>query len=127
MSGQVFQYITLAEKFRVRNEIVDSLKDIGVPRQDIIKAQTVWIIALCDGFLRIIKGEAKKLLPNVDVERELNELPKDDARQSLPVPNELRAWVASKTLSDPEINQLLDEYQSVWNTGTMIDPNAKFP
>ena len=71
MSGQVFKYITLPEKFRIRNEIVKNLEAIGIPPGDIIKAQTLWIIDLCDGFLRNIEDTAKKLLPNVDVEGEI--------------------------------------------------------
>lgn len=120
------EFITLPEKFRLHDKIVKSLQELGVPPDDILKAQTVWIIGLCDGFLKDIERVAKKLRPSEDVEHEIEALPKNDERQ-LPLPQALRNWAASEGLNDAEINGLLDEYQNVWNTGSMINPSAKFP
>jgi hypothetical protein len=110
VSGQSFQYITLPEKFRLRDQIIQNLEAIGVPQSNIINAQTLWIIDLCMGFRDDITRLAKKLLPNVDVDKEMKLLPNDYNRQALPLPDALRKWVASKGINDKEINELLDEY-----------------
>jgi len=124
MSGQVFQYITLREKFRLHDELIKNLEAIGTSSDTIIKIQNnFWIPVLCQGFLSNIEVTAKNLLPNVDVESEVKNLPKDDAKLQLPLPDALRKWATSRGLYDAKIKALLDDYQSIWNTGTVANPN----
>jgi hypothetical protein len=126
MSGQRLQSMPLPEKFRVRDQIIKNLQAIGVPQSEILKAQNVWIFQVCYGFLETLKfytQQPRNMQQQPDVTSEINKLPQDAARQ-LPPPDTLRKWVASKGLNDAKINRLLDEYQSVWNTGSMIDPNV---
>ena len=41
----------------------------------------------------------------------------------LPSPDTLRKWVSSKSAKDPKIEELLQEYDNVWTTGTMKNPD----
>jgi hypothetical protein len=122
-SGQVFVGISMAERFRVHDEIVANLMEIGLKSDDIMKTQRLWVYVYCDILAALIQGAIKQLLPATDVENEFKLLHKEKEGPRLPSPGTLRKWADSKNLSDTKIDRLLQEYENVWTTGTMKNPD----
>jgi hypothetical protein len=121
-SGQIFVGLSTGAKFKVHNEIVDRLKAIDVKPTKIREAQMLWISVYANILESMIEAAAKKHLPSENVHDEFSKLPKEET-EGLPSPETLRRWVASKSLNDAEISQLLQEYERVWTTGTMNNPD----
>jgi hypothetical protein len=129
LTGTAGAGMSTAEKFRVRDQIVERLRDIGVTQEDIMKAQHLWIVVYCSILEQQILYDAflGKSLPNTDPITELKnagiQLAKDkEGKDGLPSPGALRKWVTTKGLNDPKINERLDEYERVWTTGTIHNP-----
>lgn len=121
-SGSVFTGMSSAEKFRLHDQIIARLRDIGVPQEDILKAQHVWILVYCSILEQQIQSEVQQSLPKIDTEKEVIEL-KNNGKDGLPTPEALRKWVATKGLNDPKINERLEEYERVWTTGDIHNPD----
>lgn len=100
-SGSVFTGMSSAEKFRLHDQIIARLRDIGVPQEDILKAQHVWILVYCSILEQQIQSEVQQSLPKIDTEKEVIEL-KNNGKDGLPTPEALRKWVATKGLNDPK-------------------------
>ena len=64
-----------------------------------------------------------EVLPKTDVENEIVQLAKDNGKDGFPSPEALRKWVTTKGITDPKINERLDEYERVWTTGAMNNPD----
>jgi hypothetical protein len=122
-SGQVFVGMSASEKFRVRDQIIARLHEIGVKPDDILQAQQGWIYFYCDILEQQIERAVIKNLPNVDAKNEFDKLAKENGKGGLPSPDALRKWVAAKAVSDPELNELLQNYESVWTTGAAPNPD----
>jgi hypothetical protein len=123
-SGSIFTGISVGEKFRVRDQIVERLRDIGVPQDDIVKVQRLWIIVYCSILEGQIEARVREAFPTkTDVENEIVQLAKDNGKDGLPSPEALRKWVTTNGLTDPNIIERLDEYQRVWTTGAIHNPD----
>lgn len=122
-SGQVFVGISTAEKFRIRDQVVEQLRALGVKTDDIVKSQRVWINVYCNILEGQIGAAVRKEHPEVDTKNEFVQLAKGDSKDGLPTPDALRKWVAQRSVDDPKIGELLTEYESVWTTGAMNNPD----
>jgi hypothetical protein len=122
-SGSIFTGMSTGEKFRVRDQIVQRLRDIGVPPDDILKAEHLWIIAYCSILEGQIEARMHEVLPKTDIENEIVQLAKGNGQDGFPSPEALRKWVTTKGITDPKINERLDEYERVWTTGAMNNPD----
>jgi len=123
-SGQVFVGMPTREKFQIHDRIVASLKSLGLSRSDILKTQELWIYFWCNILEEMVVRRAQVSIPTLKLLDELKELSQGTGQQGgLPSPDTLYSWVVSKGLKDPNIDQLLGEYQNVWLTGTMKDPD----
>ena len=120
--GMVFTGISTAEKFRVHDQIIERLHDIGVAEMDILKAQHLWILVYCSILERQIEDTVQELRPKDDVKNEIIQLVKD-GEDGLPLPEALRKWVTAKGLNEPKINERLEEYARAWKTGTIHNPD----
>jgi hypothetical protein len=124
MSGQMLSGINTEYKFQIRDRIVDSLKEIGVQDNKVLDAQTVWISVYGRMILDRLEDIAVGLLPNIPNEKvvgEIDGLPKD-LTYGLPLPKDVRNWIAAKSLNDAKLTQFLDEYEYMWTTGAMKNP-----
>jgi hypothetical protein len=121
-TGSIFVGMSNAEKFRIRDQIVDQLKGIGVPERDILQAQRIWRYFYCDIVEGMIEQRLREVVPQTDIEIEVKQLRKDDEFK-LPSPDTLRDWITPKKQSDARLTELLEEYERVWTTGTMKTPN----
>jgi hypothetical protein len=110
------------EKFRLHDEIIQRLKDLGVTQNDILKTQKLWITAFCSILEAQIEDAVHKALPNTDAKKEILQVIKSNGKDGLPLPDALKNWVAAKGLNDHEINERVEEYERVWTTGTMKNP-----
>jgi hypothetical protein len=122
-SGQIFVGMSASEKFRVRDQIIARLHEIGVKPDDILRAQQGWIDVYCSILEQQIEGAVIRSLPNVDAKNELAKLAKENGKGGLPSPEALRKWVAAKAVSDPKLNELLQNYESVRTTGAAPNPD----
>jgi hypothetical protein len=122
-SGNIFTGMSTAQKFRIRDQIVERLLDIGVTRDGILKAQELWILVYCNILEGQIEEAVHQSLPNTDVKHEVIQVVKGNGRDGLPLPEALRKWVITKGLSDPKINERLNEYERVWTTGAIHNPD----
>ena len=123
LSGQVFVGTDTAERFRIHDQIVERLDSIGVQQSDLLKAQRMWIAINCSMLEGEIEGIIAKSLPNINLEQEVDKIAETDGRSGLPSPKALRLYVLTKNLNDPKLRELIQEYESVWNTGSMRNPN----
>jgi len=121
-SGQVFVGMSTHEKFRLHDEMVARLHDLGVDDADIKKTQHLWTYVYCSILEGMIFRQAKPS-PDDAVISEALQLPKDADMDPLPTPETLRVFVSSKFTKDPKIEEILQEYNYVWTTGTMKNPN----
>ncbi len=122
-SGQVFVGMSVSERFRVRDQIIARLHEIGVTPDDILQAQHGWIDFYCDILEQQIAGVVIRSLPNVDAKNVLSKLANESGKGGLPSPEALRKWVATKAVSDPKLSELLQNYESVWMTGAAPNPD----
>ena len=122
MSGQMLFRTNTRQKFEIHEQIINSLKEIKISDDAILKAQGVWITVYCRMILDRIEGITTQLLPEVKAEDEIESLLKD-AEHGLPLPNDVRNWIAAKSLKDPTLTQFSDEYENVWAIGTMKNPD----
>lgn len=122
MSGQMLFRTNTRQKFEIHEQIINSLKEIKISDDAILKAQGVWITVYCRMILDRIEGITTQLLPEVKAEDEIESLLKD-AEHGLPLPNDVRNWIAAKSLKDPTLTQFIDEYENVWAIGTMKNPD----
>jgi hypothetical protein len=120
MSGQMLHGLNTEVKFGIRDKIIASLKEIGVSDADTHDAQEIWISVYCDMLISEIAGEAEKLLPSAA--EEINKLP-EFSRYGVPEPDRLEKWISSHKLSSPRLDQLMDEYKGLWETGSMKEPS----
>ena len=120
LSGHIFHRLPTGEKFSIRDQIIASLKEIGVSDADMLKAQGIWINVHCDILLGEMAEEAEKLLPSAT--QEINKLPEVDGF-NVPAPETLEKWFASQKLSSPRLDQLMDDYTRLWTTGSMKNPS----
>ena len=120
MSGQMLHRLNTQAKFSMRDQIIASLKEIGVSDADIHDAQEAWIDVNCDMLVSVIEAEAEKLLPSAP--EEINKLP-EAAKYGVPEPETLEKWRSSHKLSSPRLDQMMDEYKRLWATGSMKDPS----
>lgn len=120
MSGQMLFGLNTAEKFHIHDNIINSLKTIGIPHDEIMNAQVVWIGVYC----RMIFDSIERIASSSDskAEAEIENLPKVD-KWALPTPDTLRNWIATKSLHDAKLTELMDEYDHIWTTGTMKNPD----
>ena len=121
-SGQVFAGISTREKFKLHDEMVARLKELGVSDADIKNTQHLWIYMYCDILEGMIVYRVKPY-PNDEVVKEALQLPKDPSMDGLPSPDTLRIWASSKTRNDPKVEELVQEYANVWATGAMKNPD----
>jgi hypothetical protein len=121
-SGQVFVGMSTHEKFRLHDEMVARLQELGVGDADIKKTQHLWIYLYCDILEGMIVYRVKPY-PNSEVVNEALQLPNEADMDGLPSPDTLRKWVSSKSAKDPKIEEFLQEYDNVWTTGTMKNPD----
>jgi hypothetical protein len=125
MSGQMLLGINTEYKFKIRDQMVDSLKEIGVHDSDVLEAQAVWISIYGRMILDHLEGIVVRLLPNIPNEKvveEIEGLPKNPT-SGLPLPKDVRNWIAAKSLNDAKLTQFLDEYEYMWTTGAMKKPD----
>jgi hypothetical protein len=120
MSGQMLSDLSTQGKFSLRNDVVASLKSIGVPEENILNAQQIWIGVFCNILLRDIIAEVGASSPNALTE--IAALPRNP-KYGLPEPTALEEWASSHSLSGDRTKELLDEYRRVWTTGSMKDPS----
>jgi hypothetical protein len=118
MSRQTVMNIGTSEKFAIHDRIVNNLEDIGLPQEDIIKTQEMWIQVQCRMLFDRIESSIFEMMPDETAMEEVRGLPQDGDRQ-LPSPDTLRDWISSKSLRDDRLDQLVDEYTNVWTTGSM--------
>jgi hypothetical protein len=123
MSGMTFQRMSRSYQFALRDRAVDSLRGIGIPDEKILEAQNIWISIYCRLLLGYIAREATSL---PDANNQIGALPKDQ-KYSAPTPTTLRDWAKAKAISNPNLFKLLDEYQSIWTTGSMKNPDLIEP
>ena len=121
-AGVIFSGVAPQEKFHVRDQTVERLKDIGLKEDDILEAQRIWIIAYCSIIEGQIETNIAKAVPKEDVKHEVMQLKKDNGRGGLPFPDALKEWVATKGITDQSTTELLSEYERVWTTGGMKNP-----
>jgi hypothetical protein len=112
-----------AEKIAIRNEIVESLRAIYISPDDIFKAQSGWIFGYCNILATQIEKRVKEIAPNTDPQQELQKLANGHEREKPLSPDTLREWLKSKSLNDPDLNQLLQEYDNVYTTGDIKHPD----
>lgn len=122
-SGQIFIGMQASEKFKIRDQIIARLHDIGVKSDDILRTQQMWIYFYCDILEQQIEGEVIKNLPDVNGKSELARLANENGKDGLPQPEVLRKWVAAKALSETRLNELPQNYESVWTTGAAANPD----
>ena len=103
------------EKFRVHDDMVARLKELGVGDAEIKKTHKLWIYVYCDILEGMIVYRVKPY-PNSEVVNEALQLPKDADMDGHPPPDTLRKWVSSKSAKDPKIGEFLQEYNNVWTT-----------
>jgi hypothetical protein len=103
--------------------MVARLQELGVGDADIKKTQHLWIYVYCDIIEGMIVYRMKQPYPNNEVVNEALQLPKDADIDELPSPETLRKWVSSKSTKDAKIEEFLQEYDNVWTTGTMKNPD----
>jgi hypothetical protein len=103
--------------------MVARLQELGVGDADIKKTQHLWIYVYCDIIEGMIVYRMKQPYPNNEVVNEALQLPKDADMDELPSPETLRKWVSSKSTKDAKIEEFLQEYDNVWTTGTMKNPD----
>jgi hypothetical protein len=122
MSGHLLVHIKTRAKFEIHDRIINSLKEMKISDEEISKAQAVWITLHCRMILDSIEGIVARLRPDVvNAADEMEGLPKESGR-GLPLPEAVRNWIASRSLNDVQLFQLIDEYDKVWTTGTMKNP-----
>ncbi len=121
MSGELFSGIDTKDKFNVRDEIVDSLKEMGVSEHVILEAQGLWIARFGNLLLTQIIGKASDALSleRQAVQAELRELP-ISKEYDLPTPDALVSWGRKK--GNQELLGLVQGYQRLMSTGGMDKP-----
>ena len=121
MEGQLLHSLDTRVKFSIRDQIIASLKELGVSDADIRDAQAIWIAVYCDMLLSQIEAEANNLLPSAG--DEINKLPEAHPA-GVPEPDTLDKWIASHKLSSPHLDELVQDYKRLWTTGSMKDPSV---
>ena len=114
--------VKTSTKFDLHNRIIDSLKKIGIPDTDILEVQSFWIGLHCRLLLDQVDDMAKKLLSDPKVEAEIENLPKVEGF-AVPSPETIRTWIKARSPDDYKLNEILDEYERLWTTGTMKNPD----
>lgn len=119
-SGQVFVAMSTREKFRLHDEMAARLQELGVDDVDVKQTRHLWTYMYCD----ILEGMiVYRVKPYPEAVTEALQLPKDAGMDGLPSPETLREWVKHNSVKDPEIDQFLQEYDNVWTTGKMKNPD----
>jgi hypothetical protein len=121
MAGQMMHGLNTDAKFGIRDQIIASLKEIGVSDADTHDAQEIWISVYGDMLLSEIEGEANKLLPSAA--DEINKLP-EAPKYGTPEPATLEKWIADHNLSSSRLDKLVADYKLLWTTGSMKDPSV---
>jgi hypothetical protein len=121
MSDQRIFGLTTRGKFELHDNVVASMRKLKIPEDEILEAQQPWIHVYCRMILDRIEGIAAQLLPIINAEDEIEGLP-EDSEHGLPSPKTLRNWIAAKSLNDAMLSKFVEEYENVWMTGTMQDP-----
>src|SRR5271163_2676832 len=107
LSGQIFVGMPTAEKFRLRDQIVERLKDIGVKSDGRLRAQHMWIYVNCSMIEQQIEGHITAVLHDADVQKEFSHLAESGGQYGLPPPDALKTWITAKDLRDPQVSGLL--------------------
>jgi hypothetical protein len=121
MSGQKLSGISSEYKFEIRSKIIDSLKEIGIGDAEVLGAQVTWISVSARMIFDNLEEIATSLLPDVDVEQELENLPRDP-EYGLPSPKAVRGWITRKSLNEAALMRLVDEYEKMLESGVMTSP-----
>jgi hypothetical protein len=116
-SGTKYPGISTREKFRIRDQVIERLQALGVKPDTILEAQHIWILLYCS----ILEGQIDEALveafPNTDLGFQVIR------ENGLPAPDALRKWVTSKGVNNPKVTERLDEYERVWTTGAIHNPD----
>jgi hypothetical protein len=121
MSGQIFHGMSTRTKFELHDKIIDNLKHIGIRDDEIANLQSSWSFEYLRITLDIIEEVASKLLSDLKAEAEIDALPKTERR--VPSPETVKSWITTHSLQDPTLSELVDEYQRIWTTGSMKNPD----
>jgi hypothetical protein len=123
-SGDIFTGIPTAEKLRIRDQIIEKLRDIGVKLDKVLETQQLWILVFGSILEGQIEAAVLEAFPKTDLNNEITQVIKENGNNGLPAPDALRKWVKSKGLNnDPKVTERLDEYERVWTTGAMHNPD----
>jgi hypothetical protein len=120
--GQTSGGIKTSAKFELHDSIINSLKKIGTPDDKILEVQSFWIGLNCRLLLDQIDDIASQLLSDPKAEAEIENLSKVK-EFVVPLPETIRNWTKARSLNDPKLNEILGEYERVWTTGTMKNPD----
>jgi hypothetical protein len=123
LSGDVFTGMTTAEKFRIRDQMVARLKELGVPESEIMDAQRFWIGVYSGILERDFVAAASTLLPSVNVQSEIDQLARTTSKDGRPSPASLRKWVSDHDLHDSHIDELLTNYDTLRTSGRLENPD----
>jgi len=113
----------MSATIRIRDQVVEQLRDLGVKTDDIVKSRRVWINVYCNILEAKIGAAVVKEHPDVDIKNEFVQLAKGNSKDGLPMLEALRKWVAEKSVKGPKVDEFLAEYESVWTTGAMRNPD----
>lgn len=119
--GSIPNPVTIRQRFRIRDGIVASLQRLGVTGEEIGRVQTHWITTHCsvmaleisNTFIRLSDYQATFL----------SVFPPNDANLGVPTPQAFRDVAKQRGYSDPGLSDLLDEYERLFSTGAMRDPD----
>jgi len=122
-SGQSFIGLTSETKMKAHDKIVGSLKDIGLTQSQIKEAQEVWISIYCNMLFSLIGKRVQLDLPPSQATSAIPHLKFDSDDDMNPTLDSLKSWITSLHLHDKKIDQLVDAYASVSDTGSMQQPD----
>ncbi len=119
MSGQMFSSLPISEKFKVRDEIVEALKGMGISDDEILNVQEVWISVYGNLLLNRILNVAGTLPSSPVPKAIISNLPRI-AKYDLPNPESL---TKSLPMNNDKLTTMLQEYRLLITTGKMNEPD----
>ena len=126
-SGYIFMHMNDADKFRLRDEIVARMREIGVDEKTIFSAQRGWITLYCTIIeeriiLKITKAASETDQSFLTAKAEIDTAAIKDGRNGIPSPVAMRNWVDRQSNDDHEVKVWLTAYESIWKTGGLTSP-----
>lgn len=119
--------LTLAKRLELHDKIIASLKEIGLPPQDIQDADMMWKNGICVIYFRGIRvafeGRKEPHLINTDASPELLKASKEFQdllnfeEWDAPSPDEIESFINSKGFMNEKAQALLEDYRHFLTTG----------